>query len=194
MRGSRYATPPSGTRPRRTNTWMIFALSAAITRSAARTSIEPPPAAVPFNATMTGFSQSCIACMSCWNPPRIMFIAPPTTRSGASLGLSVRIGCGTERSAPVQKCFSPAAVNTTARTLRFACASRNALVSASRRYHGIALPLSARLMVSHSTPFSTRVCRSSPSNSSGVLTSSPPARRARPRPWTGPPTGSHPAP
>ena len=40
MRGRRYATPPSGTSPRRTNTWMSFALSAAITRSAASTSID----------------------------------------------------------------------------------------------------------------------------------------------------------
>ncbi len=62
------------------------------TRSAASTSIEPPPAAVPFNATMTGFSQSWIACISCWNPARIMLTAEPTTRSGASAGRVPRCG------------------------------------------------------------------------------------------------------
>ena len=38
-----------------------------------------------------------------------------------------RRGCGTERSAPVQKCRSPAAVSTMARTSRSQCASRNVL-------------------------------------------------------------------
>ena len=89
-RGNRYATPPSGTRPRRTNTWMSFALSAAITRSAASTNIEPPPAAVPLSATMIGFSQSGIACISRWKPSRIMCDrAADHHRSGAPSGFGL---------------------------------------------------------------------------------------------------------
>ncbi len=83
------------------------------------------PAAVPFSATMTGFSQSWIACISCWKPARIMLMADADDAVGRLRGLRFRAcGCGTERSAPVQKCRSPAAVNTTARTSRSQCASR----------------------------------------------------------------------
>ena len=46
-----------------------------------------------------------------------MWIAPPTTMSGAPSGFGLPAGCGTERSAPVQKCRSPAAVSTIARTV-----------------------------------------------------------------------------
>ena len=81
-----------GSSPRRTNTWMILAVSAAITRSAASTNIEPPPAAVPLSATMTGFSQSCIACISCWKPRRIMCVAPPDDHVGRAVGLRLARG------------------------------------------------------------------------------------------------------
>ena len=57
---------------------------------------------------MIGFSQSSIASMSRWKPSRIMCVAPPTTMSGAPSGFGFPAGCGTERSAPVQKCRSPA--------------------------------------------------------------------------------------
>jgi hypothetical protein len=118
-------------RPRRTKIWMILALSAAMTRSAASVSIAPPPAAVPFSATITGFSQSWIRCINVSKPRRIMLIAVPTTRSGAPSGFAF-MGCGTDRSAPVQKCRSPAAVSTIARTATSTCASSKCRINRSR--------------------------------------------------------------
>ena len=111
------ATPPSGMRPRRTNTWMMRAVSAAMTRSAASASIAPPPAAVPLSATITGFSQSWIASMRRWNPVRIMLIAGADDHVGRALGLRRASAAGPRRSTPVQKCRSPAPVSTIARTL-----------------------------------------------------------------------------
>ena len=84
------------------NTSTILALSAAMTRSAASVNIAPPPAAVPFNATMIGFWQSCMRSINCWNPVRIMFTALPATNSGAPSGFA-GIGGRTRRSEPVQK-------------------------------------------------------------------------------------------
>ena len=108
--------PPSGISPRRTNTWMMRACSAAITRSQASTIDAPPPATVPLSAAITGTSQSAIAPVRRWMPVRIARAASPATRSGAPSGLSGITMPPARRSAPVQKCFSPAAVITTQRT------------------------------------------------------------------------------
>jgi hypothetical protein len=94
-------------------------------------SIAPPPAAVPLSATITGFSQSWMRCISVSNPRRIMLIAVPATRSGALSGWGLA-GCGTVRSAPVQKWRSPAAVSTMARTARSTCASSKCRINRSR--------------------------------------------------------------
>ena len=102
-----------------------------MTRSAARASIAPPPAAVPLSATITGFWQSWIDSIRRWKPVRIMWTAEPTTMSGAPSGFGAA-GGRTRRSEPVQKCRSPAPVRTMARTARSECASWKYWMSRSR--------------------------------------------------------------
>ncbi len=114
--------PRPGAMPRRTNTSMKVASSAASTRSQASARCIPPPAAVALTAAMTGFSQSRTAAIKRCQPVRIRRAASPTGRSGAPSGRGGPGSCD-RRSAPVQKPFSPAPVTTTARTARSADAS-----------------------------------------------------------------------
>ena len=86
---------------------------------------------MPLSATITGFWQSWIDSISRWNPVRIMWIAVPTTMSGAPSGFGAN-GGRMRRSEPVQKCRSPAPVSTMARTVRSACASWKCWMSRSR--------------------------------------------------------------
>ena len=78
-------------------------------------SIAPPPAAVPFSATITGFWQSWIDLHERLEPGAHHVDALPTTMSGAPSGFGA-IGGRIRRSEPVQKWRSPAAVSTTQRT------------------------------------------------------------------------------
>ena len=75
----------------------------------------------------------------------------PTTRSGAPSGLGGGAARPVRRSAPVQKCFSPAAVRTIARTSNEPFASARCSIIRLRTAGVIALPASGRLSVSQST-------------------------------------------
>ena len=86
IRGQQVAPPASGMIPRFTNTSMRRAVSAITTRSHASTRLAPPPAAVPFTAATTGFSQSRIDATSRCQPRRIIRDTSPRARSGASSG------------------------------------------------------------------------------------------------------------
>ena len=140
--------------PRRTKTSMNLALSAAITRSAAKAMWAPMPAAVPLTAAMTGFSQSMIEATRRWAPRLMLRPTSPSAFSGASSGPGFTGMRETRRSAPVQKCFSPAAVMTTARTLRSPLAASMSSMVRLRWSGVMALAASGRFSVSHATPSS----------------------------------------
>ena len=71
--------------PRFTNTSMSRAVSAITTRSQASTRLAPPPAAVPFTAATTGFSQSRIEATSRCQPRRIIRATSPERLVGRVL-------------------------------------------------------------------------------------------------------------
>ena len=80
------------------------------------------------SAAITGFWQSWIDAMSVWNPERIISTAWPTTKSGAPSGRTGGSG-RTRRSAPVQKCRSPAPVSTTTERAPLSAAAMSAIGS-----------------------------------------------------------------
>ena len=154
---TRYGPPPSGMRPRRTKISMNRAVSAAITRSHANATCAPSPAAVPFTAAMIGFGQSCNA-MSRRCAPRLLsspFITVPIGRSGAPGYVRCSDAAAARRSPPVQKCRSPLAVSTIARTPRSAPASSRCARMWLRCSRVSEFPASGRLRVSHATPLSS---------------------------------------
>ncbi len=133
--------------PRFTNTSMRRAESAITTRSQASTRLAPPPAAVPLTAATTGFSQSRIDATRRCQPRRIMRATSPRARSGAPSGRGGSGFWAPPSPAPVQKCFSPAPVSTTARTPRVAESSSNVSARWSRISAVSELPASGRSIV-----------------------------------------------
>ena len=119
-----------------------------------RLEAAPMPAAVPLTAQMTGFSQSMIDATRRWAPRLMLRPTSPSTLSGASAGPGLTGITDTRRSAPVQKCRSPAAVMTTHRMLRsFDAPSMREMVRL--RWSGVmALAASGRLRVRVATPLS----------------------------------------
>ncbi len=136
------------------------------------------PAAVPLTAAMTGFSQSITAPTSRWAPRLMLRPTSPRARSGASAGRGLSGIRDTRRSAPVQKCFWPAAVSTTARMLRSLEAPSSSSMVRLRWSGVMALAASGRFRVSQATPSSMRQPRSSFSLMATVSSTDPdPARR-----------------
>src|SRR5688572_17976832 len=147
--------------PRRMNTSTNLDSSAAMIKSQARAMCMPPPAAVPLSPQITGFSQSRMDVTMRCHPRWMVRATSPTMRSGAPSGLGGGSLRPLRRSAPVQKCRSPAPVRTTTRTLGSADASSNTTGISSRMYWVRALPASARLMVRRRMPPSSVRSRSS---------------------------------
>src|SRR5581483_1681059 len=142
--------PASSAMPRRTNTSMKRASSAAPTRSHAYARCAPSPAATPFTAATTGFSRSQSARMTRWLGRIASRVAPGC--GGPAAPVAAR---EPERSAPVQKPF-PVPVSTTARISGSSPQRASAARYASRISAFMAFRASGRLRTTHPTPFSTR--------------------------------------
>ena len=137
--GSRSRPPASGTRPSVASGNANSACEAATTRSAARTSSNPPPRASPFTAAMTGLPRSKNS-VSPANPPGPWSASMPSP-SAAAL-----------RSHPALKNRSPAPVSTATRSAGSARNRSNAAYKARLAGTSIALAFGRSSVMTRTGP------------------------------------------
>src|SRR6202044_1487606 len=161
-RGSRYAPPPSITRPRRTNTSTKEASSAATTRAAASARCAPMPAAAPFTTAITGLPQSSTAATSRCAPFMILRMLSVARLASPELERAIPV-----TSAPEQKCLPLAAITTT-RIAWSASASSTSSMRRSRSTGRSALAASGRFSLIRRMP-SASPCRTAASTADSTL-------------------------
>jgi hypothetical protein len=137
--GSRSRPPASGTRPSVASGNANSACEAATTRSAARTSSNPPPRASPFTAAMTGLPRSKNS-VSPANPPGPWSASMPSP-SAAAL-----------RSHPALKNRSPAPVSIATRSVGSARNRSNAAYKARLVGTSIALAFGRSSVMTRTGP------------------------------------------
>ncbi len=135
-RGSTCVPPQPGMTPTRISGWPNLAVSAAIARSVASTSSQPPPRARPLTEAMTGLGSSRM--VSCGRRRALLTTA----------ALRLRVG-NSSMSAPALKAWSPLPVMTTTYTSSSRPARSRACDISARSSSFCAFRFSGRFSVIH---------------------------------------------